>query len=99
VRKVSKETAIELERPSIIATLLWAFGIFIICVTVYSMINWRGRIENLQDMLLVFVTFSGGINAIVTGTLIDMHTMRYKTGRKPTLTIAYENRLYSLGRG
>jgi len=74
----------ELTRPSIVATLLWAFGIFIICVTVYSMVNWRGWIENLQDMLLVFVAFSSGVNAIATGALIDMHTMRYKKGRKAT---------------
>ena len=72
----------KLERPSIVATLLWAFGIFIICVTVYSMVNWRGWIENLHDMLLVLVAFSSGINAIATGALIDMHTMRHKTGRK-----------------
>jgi len=72
----------KLERPSIVATLLWAFGIFIICVTVYSMVNWRGWTENLQDMLLVFVAFSSGINTIATGALIDMHTTRYKTERK-----------------
>jgi len=73
---------IELTRPSIVATLLWAFGIFTICVTVYSMAGWRGWIENLQDILLVLVAFSSGINAIATGVLIDMHTMQYKTGRK-----------------
>jgi hypothetical protein len=68
----------KLRRPSIVATLLWAFGIFIICLTVYSMISWRGWIENLRDMLLVFVAFSSGVNAIATGVLIDMHTVRYK---------------------
>jgi len=46
------------------------------------MVNWRGWIENLHDMLLVLVAFSSGINAIATGALIDMHTMRHKTGRK-----------------
>ena len=66
-------------RPSIFATSLWAFGIFIIGLTVYSMVNWRGWTENLRDILLVFVAFSSGVNAIATGALIDMHTMRYKT--------------------
>jgi hypothetical protein len=69
---------IEIPRPSIIATLLWGFGIFIIGLTVYSMINWRGWTENLHDMLLVFVAFSAGVNAIATGALIDMHTMKTK---------------------
>ena len=69
-------------RPNIIATLLWAFGIFIIGLTVYSMINWRGWTENLRDMLLVFVAFSSGVNAIATGALIDMHTKRYKTRKR-----------------
>ena len=70
---------IEPTRPSILATLSWAFGIGL---TVYSMVNWRGWIENLHDMLLVFVAFSSSVNAIATGALIDMHTMRYKTGKK-----------------
>ena len=65
-------------RPSIIATLLWVFGIFIIGLTVYSMVSWRGWTENLRDMLLVFVAFSSGINAIATGALIDMHTMQHR---------------------
>ena len=72
----------EPSRPSILATLLWAFGIFIIGLTVYSMLNWRGWTENLHDMLLVFVAFSSGVNAIATGALIDMHTMRYKTRKR-----------------
>jgi len=73
----------KLERPSIVATLLWAFGIFIIGLTVYSIINWPGGwTENLRDILLIFVSLSSGINAIATGALIDMHTMRYETRRK-----------------
>jgi len=72
-----------LERPSIVATLLWAFGIFILGLTVCSIFNWPGDwTESLHDILLIFVAFSSGINAIATGALIDMHTTRYKTGRK-----------------
>jgi len=57
----------KLERPGIVATLLWAFGIFIIGLTVYSVINWPGGwTENLHDMLLIFVAFSGSVNAIAT---------------------------------
>ena len=69
---------VEPTRPSIIATLLWAFGIFIIALTVYSMISWSGGwTGNLHDVLLVFVSFSTGINAIATGALIDMHTYSF----------------------
>jgi len=47
------------------------------------MINWSdGWTENLHDTLLVLVAFSTGINAIATGALIDMHTLRYKTRRR-----------------
>lgn len=74
----------EIKRPSIIATLLWALGIFIIALTIYIMISFRGWTDNLRDILLIFVSFSAGINAIATGALIDMHTMRYKaTKREP----------------
>jgi hypothetical protein len=65
-------------RPSIIAMLLWAFGIFIIGLTVYSMLNWRGWTKSLNDMLLVIVAFAAAVNAIATGALIDMHTIRRK---------------------
>ena len=77
---LGKET--EPTRPSIIATLLWAFGVFIIALTVYIIISLRGWTENLRDILLVFVAFSSGVNAIATGALVDMHSMRYKTGKK-----------------
>lgn len=72
---------VKLGRPSIVATLLWAFGIFIICLTVYSLVFWEGGLTtiDLRDSLLVFVAFSSGINVIATGALIDMHTMRRKT--------------------
>jgi len=75
---------IKLTRPGIIATLLWAFGILIIGLTVYSLIFWEGGLTtlDLHDSLLVFVAFSSGINAFATGALIDMHTMRYKKGNK-----------------
>ena len=78
---------VRLRRPSIVATLLWAFGIVTIGLTVYCMINWSdGWAENLHDILLVLVAFSTGINAIATGALIDMHnptyTMRHRTRRK-----------------
>ena len=75
-----KEEA-KLRRPSIVATLLWAFGIFMMGLTVYSLIFWEGGLTtiDLHDSLLIFVAFSSGINAIATGALIDMHTIRYKT--------------------
>ena len=68
-------------RTSIVATLLWAFGIFLIGLTVYSLVFWEGGLTtiDLHDSLLIFVAFSSGINAIATGALIDMHTIRYKT--------------------
>ena len=74
----------ELTRPSIFAMLLWAFGILIIGLTVYSLIFWEAGLAtlDLHDSLLIFVAFSSGINAIATGALIDMHTMRYKKGNK-----------------
>jgi len=53
----------EVKRPSIIATLLWAFGIFIIGLTVYSMITWEGGVlsADLQGSLLIFISFSSAI--------------------------------------
>lgn len=68
----------EYTRPSIIATLLWAFGIVVIGFTIYSMVSWQGWTQNIHDILLVFVAFSSGINAIATGALIDMHTIKRK---------------------
>ena len=72
---------VKLKKTSIIATLLWTFGIFIICLTVYSLIFWEGGLTtiDLHDSLLIFAAFSSGINAIATGALIDMHTRRHKT--------------------
>ena len=75
----------ESTRPSILATLLWAFGIFIVALTVYSIISLSGWTDNLHDILLVFVAFSSGVNAIATGALIDMHTMRYKADARKIL--------------
>jgi len=60
------------------------YAIVVIGLTVYYMINWSdGWTENLHDILLVLVAFSTGINAIATGALIDMHTMRYRRRREP----------------
>ena len=74
----------ELTRPSVLATLLWALGILVIGLTVYSLVFWEGGLTaiDLRDSLLIFAAFSSGVNAIATGALIDMHTMRYKTGNK-----------------
>jgi hypothetical protein len=74
----------EYTRPSIIVTLLWAFGIFIIILTVYSMFNWRGWTQNLNDFLLVIVAFAVAVNAIGTGILIDMHTIKRKKENQRT---------------
>jgi hypothetical protein len=68
----------EYTRPSLVATLLWAFGIVIIGFTIYSMVSWQGWTQNIHDTLLIFVAFSSGVNAIATGALIDMHTMKLK---------------------
>ena len=72
--------AMELTRPSILATLLWALGVFVIGLTVYSLVFWEGGLTamDLRDSLLIFAAFSSGVNAIATGALIDMHTMRHK---------------------
>ena len=46
------------------------------------MVIWQGWIQNIHDTLLVLVAFSSGVNAIATGALIDMHTMKQKHARK-----------------
>lgn len=66
----------EPSRPSIFATLLWALGIFVIGLTVYCIISLQWWTENPRDILLIFVAFLNGVNAIATGALIDMHTMK-----------------------
>ena len=71
----------EYTRPSIIATLLWAFGLVIIGLTIYSMVSWQGWTQNIHDTLLILVAFASSINAIATGALIDMHTIHHKRGR------------------
>ena len=63
----------EMPRPSILATLLWALGILLIGLTIYSTINWRVWTEwSTQDLLLVVVSIATGINSIATGALINM---------------------------
>ena len=78
------DRAMKLTRPSILATLLWALGVFVIGLTVYSLIFWEGGLTtlDLHGSLLIFVAFSSGVNAIATGALIDMHTMRTEKGNK-----------------
>ena len=51
---------VKVGRPSIIATLFWAFGIFIIGLTVYSLIFWKGGATTMDvhDSLLIFAAFS-----------------------------------------
>ena len=68
----------ELKRPSVLATLLWALGIFMVALRVYGILAWRGWIESTEGALLVFVAFTCGLNAMATGFLIDMHSMQYK---------------------
>ena len=36
------------------------------------------RTKNIHGTLLILVAFSSGVNAIVTGALIDMHTINPK---------------------
>lgn len=70
----------EMGRPSIVATVLWGLGLFIIGYAVYCLIFWEGGLEaiGLQDGLLILVAFCSGINAIATGALIDMHNIQIK---------------------
>ncbi len=70
----------EMRRPSIVATVLWALGLFIIGYAIYNLIVWEGGLEaiGLQDGLLILVAFCTGINAIATGALIDMHNIQIK---------------------
>jgi hypothetical protein len=35
--------------------------------------------QNIHDTLLILVAFASGVNAIATGALIDMHTMKRRT--------------------
>ena len=51
------------------------------------MSNWRGWTENLHDMLLVFVAFLSGINAVATGPSSTCTPCDTKQEGKPTLTI------------
>jgi len=62
----------------ITVTLLWAFGLVIVGLTVYSMVIGQGWTQNIHDTLLILVAFSSGINAIATAALIDMHTIKLK---------------------
>lgn len=80
---MGRETAMELERPSTIAKLLWAFGTFITALTAYSIIDRRGG-RTTHHTLLIFFSLSSGINATATGVPIDMHTTQHKT--EETLT-------------
>lgn len=74
----------ELTRPSVLATLLWAPGLFVIGLTVYGLVFWEGGLTTLglRDGLLMFAAFSSGLNAIAAGALIDMHVVRYKKGNE-----------------
>ena len=47
-------------RTGVVATVLWAFGIFIIGLATHSMITWEGGVINadLQGILLIFVSLS-----------------------------------------
>lgn len=70
----------EMGRPSIFATVLWALGLLIIGYAIYNLIFWEDGLEavGLQDGLLILVAFCSGINAIATGALIDMHNIQLK---------------------
>lgn len=74
----------DLTRPSILVTLLWALGVFVIGLTVYGLVFWEGGLTamDLRDGLLMFVAFSSGVNAIAAGALIDMHVVRCKKGNE-----------------
>lgn len=81
----------EIPRPSITASFLWGFSIFIFGATIYSIVGWRGWTQDLNDFLLVVVAFAAAINAIATGALIDINTMKrqkkgesHKEPLKPT---------------
>jgi hypothetical protein len=65
-------------KPRLLATVLWGLGVGTWVLTVYAMIMWHGWIGNVEDALFVLVSFICGLNAMVMGFLIDMHSMEYK---------------------
>ena len=73
---------LEIRRPSAIVLLFWAIGFLLIGFAVYVMITWHGWIGDLKEALPVFAALISGVNAITTGALIDMHTMRYRRRKK-----------------
>jgi CHASE2 domain-containing sensor protein len=68
----------ELRRPRLLATLLWGLGIATWALTVYGMLIWHGWMDNVDDGLLVLVSFVCGLNAVTIGFLIDMHSLEFK---------------------
>lgn len=81
MKKATSKDKLEVERPSVVAGLIWLLGVLIIAVTITVMIEWQGWTQNANDALLVLVAFATGINSIVIGALVDMQRMRYKRKR------------------
>jgi CHASE2 domain-containing sensor protein len=73
-----EESAFELKRPRLLATVLWGLGIATWALTVYGMLMWHGWMDNVEGGLLVLVSFVCGLNAMAIGFLIDMHSLEFK---------------------
>jgi len=67
-----------LQRPSLLATLLWGSGIATWALTVYGMLMWHGRMGNIEGGLIVLGSFVCGLNAMAIGFLKDMHSLEFK---------------------
>lgn len=74
---------VRLRRPNIVMIFLWITGILILVMTSYVAVTWQGPVT-VRDHLLLVLAASSSITQIAVGALIDMYTMRYKTGKKAT---------------
>jgi hypothetical protein len=72
---------LEIRKPSVIVLLFWVVGFLLIGFAAYVMVTWHGWIGDLKEALPVLAALISGVNAIATGALIDMHTMKTKKRR------------------
>jgi len=72
---------VRLRRPNVVTIFLWITGIVILVMTGYVVVTWQGPVT-IRDHLLLVLAGSSSVTQIAVGALIDMHTMRYTTGKK-----------------
>lgn len=70
---------VKLRRPSIVAIWLWINGVVMLALTAYIVFT---QDAGMRDHLFLWLAGSTSVTQIVVGVLFDMHTMRYKSGRK-----------------